>query len=104
MPDLRHLREQCSLQRTSQTMCAMPQSCLLKPTIARPDSLPVLSNIAQFPSQQKVGKKKGRPCGPVDTSAVEDPWSESQLGFGNRIWFYCDSNFQVEEEVSGRGQ
>ena len=60
MPDLRHLREQCSLQRTSQTMCAMPQSCLLKPTIARPDSLPVLSNIAQFPSQQKVGKKKGQ--------------------------------------------
>lgn len=39
-------------------MCAMPQSCLLKPTIAKPDSLPVLSNIAQFPSQQKVEKKK----------------------------------------------
>ena len=104
MPYLRHLRKQCSLRRTSQTICTMPQSCLLKPTIHRPDPLLALPNIAQFLSQHKAEKKNSRPCGHMDSYAAENPWSESQVSFRNRIWFYCDSNFRVEEVVSGRGQ
>lgn len=82
----------------------MPQSCLLKPTIHRPDPLLALPNIAQFLFQHKAEKKTAdlaviwihmlpRTLGVKARSALEIEFGSIVIRtFGLRRWLVVGAN------------